>query len=204
MSVELVDYRRRVFEQYRQAREARDAEPAVRQWREERDQLFHEHPQSPLDAEQKQTFQSLSYFPYNSQWRKLAHLDYEVDEGEIEVQLRDDGVLRMRPLAIAHWQHENLPFQLTLYSISGYGGGLFLPFRDLSHNSGKVYAGTRYLLDTIKGADFGMQGEQLVLDFNYAYNPSCAYNADWDCPLAPQQNWLELEVLAGEKLYPPQ
>jgi hypothetical protein len=91
-----------------------------------------------------------------------------------------------------------------IYEIKGYGGGLFLPFRDQSYKQADVYAGTRYLMDTIKGADLGMEAGKLVLDFNYAYNPSCAYNPAWDCPLAPEENWLDLAVMAGEKEFTPQ
>jgi len=203
MSLELLDYRRRVFALYREVRESTlNAEETARRFRDERDALFGEHPQSALDEAQKEDLKGLNYFPYDPNWRKLARLDYEVDEGEIEAELRDDGVFHMRRLAIAHWEHEGENYQLTAYWIGGYGGGLFLPFRDKSRESGEVYAGSRYLLDTVKGADLGMQADQLILDFNYAYNPSCAYNAAWDCPLAPQENWLELSVLAGEKAFP--
>ena len=70
--------------------------------------------------------------------------------------------------------------------------GVFLPFLDETNRS-ETYGGGRYLLDTIKGADLGREGERLVIDFNYAYNPSCAYNSRWQCPLAPQENWLPAE-----------
>ena len=87
---------------------------------------------------------------------------------------------------------------LNLYGLEGYGGGLFLPFRDSSNGRG-TYAGGRYLYDTIKGADLGANGESILLDFNFAYNPSCAYNDQWVCPLAPPDNWLEFAIPAGEK-----
>jgi hypothetical protein len=86
---------------------------------------------------------------------------------------------------------------LTLYWVEGYGGGLFLPFKDLT-NGGKTYGGGRYLYDTIKGADLGAGNGALVLDFNYAYNPSCAYNPRWICPLPPRENALYAAVEAGE------
>jgi uncharacterized protein (DUF1684 family) len=89
--------------------------------------------------------------------------------------------------------------RLTLFRLLGYGGGLFLPFRDKSELS---YQGTRYLLDTIKGADQGMEQGKLVVDFNFAYNPSCAYHPRWICPLAPAENWLGVAINAGEQAYP--
>ena len=90
---------------------------------------------------------------------------------------------------------------LSLYWILGYGGGVFLPFRDETNND-TTYGGGRYLLDTIKHADLGQEGSKLVIDFNYAYNPSCAYNSQWHCPLAPWENRLPVSILAGEKSFP--
>jgi uncharacterized protein (DUF1684 family) len=63
-----------------------------------------------------------------------------------------------------------------------------------------VYGGGRYLLDTVKGADLGVTGTgELVLDFNYAYNPSCAHDARWSCPLAPPENVVPVAIRAGER-----
>src|SRR6266511_4119281 len=93
---------------------------------------------------------------------------------------------------------------LTLFWTLGYGGGLFLPFRDAAAGR-ETYGAGRYLTDTIKGT-FGrgvvVDGDRVVLDFNYAYNPSCAYNPRWACPLAPPENWLEEPIRAGERAFP--
>jgi uncharacterized protein (DUF1684 family) len=85
-----------------------------------------------------------------------------------------------------------------LFWVLGYGGGVFLPFRDLTSGY-ETYGGGRYPLDTIKHADLGQEGAQLVIDFNYAYTRSCAYNGRWDCPLAPAENWLPVAIRAGEQ-----
>ncbi len=77
---------------------------------------------------------------------------------------------------------------------------MFLPFRD-SSNGRQTFGGGRYLYDTIKGADLGVGPDEMLLDFNYAYNPSCAYNSHWVCPLAPIENQLPFSVEAGEKAY---
>ena len=92
--------------------------------------------------------------------------------------------------------------ELSLFWVGGYGGGLFLPFRDATHGR-ETYGGGRYLYDTIKGADLGAGVDEVVLDFNYAYNPSCAYNDRWVCPLSPPENSLPFAVEAGEKLFRP-
>jgi hypothetical protein len=130
-------------------------------------------------------------------------LDWEPeDDGEIfEVPLQEDGLFRMRRAGVVHFVIEGEECRLSLFWVEGYGGGLFLPFRDASGATGESYPGSRYLLDTIKGADLGSQDGKLVLDFNFAYNPSCAYHHRWHCPLAPQENWLQVAVRAGEKAY---
>ena len=91
--------------------------------------------------------------------------------------------------------------RLTLFSLRDYAGGLFLPFRD-GTSGHQTYAGGRYLLDSAKSADLGgdpLRGT-LVLDFNFAYQPSCAFDSRWSCPLAPVENWLDLPILAGERM----
>ncbi len=94
--------------------------------------------------------------------------------------VRDDGRARA-----GRWARE-----LTLFWIAGYGGGVFLPFTDATSGR-KSYGGGRYLLDTIKGADLGTDADgRTVLDFNYAYNPSCSYSDRYVCPLAPPENRL--------------
>ena len=66
-----------------------------------------------------------------------------------------------------------------------------------------TYGGGRYLIDTVKGADLGGDGGRLILDFNFAYNPSCAYDPAWACPLAPAGNTLRRSLLAGELMPQP-
>jgi uncharacterized protein (DUF1684 family) len=111
-----------------------------------------------------------------------------------------DGVVRYRRIAIA-----DTPLgPLTLFWIEAYGGGLFLPVRDATSGRGS-YGGGRYLTDTVKGT-FGrgvvvLSAQRIRLDFNYLYNPSCAYDDRWACPLAPRENWLPEPIEAGERTY---
>ena len=88
---------------------------------------------------------------------------------------------------------------LDLFWLDAYAGGLFVPFRDETSGT-ESYGGARYLLDTVKGADLGTADRRLVLDFNFAYNPSCAYNPKWVCPLSPPANTLPVPIRAGERL----
>jgi uncharacterized protein (DUF1684 family) len=90
---------------------------------------------------------------------------------------------------------------LDVWRLTSYGGGLFVPVKDaLKGTHGGTYGGGRYLLDTIKGADLGSDpaAGTLVLDFNFAYNPSCAYDPAWACPLAPASNTVPVEIPVGE------
>jgi hypothetical protein len=90
---------------------------------------------------------------------------------------------------------------LGAYWMAGYAGGLFVPFRDAT-NGTETYGAGRYLLDTAKSADLGAGAAQnsLVLDFNFAFHPSCAFDPRWSCPLAPPENRLDIRIEAGERL----
>ena len=87
---------------------------------------------------------------------------------------------------------------LDAYWLAVYGGGIFVPFRDRTSGA-TTYGAGRYLWDSIKGADLGAEKGSLVLDFNFAYNPSCSYDSRWVCPLAPPANRLQVAVRAGER-----
>jgi uncharacterized protein (DUF1684 family) len=92
---------------------------------------------------------------------------------------------------------------LDVFWLDAYGGGVFLPFRDATAG-GTTYGGGRYLLDTAKGADLGSDPDgRLILDFNFAYHPSCHYSPRWSCPLAPPGNRLTAAITVGELAYQP-
>jgi uncharacterized protein len=197
----LLDYRRRVHELYARVRRAGTSSPAAfDDFVATRDALFARHPQSPLPADRRPGFAGLDVGPYDPRFRFVAPLDREVERESLEVRLAADGVVTLQRFARVHVPFPTGTATLSLFWIGGYGGGLFLPFRDAT-NGRTTYGGGRYLLDTIKGADLGGDGDAVVLDFNYAYHPSCAYDARWDCPLAPPENRLDLAVEVGER-YP--
>ncbi|HEV7663054.1 MAG TPA: DUF1684 domain-containing protein, partial [Chloroflexota bacterium] len=97
------------------------------------------------------------------------------------------------------WRRQ--PHSLGALWIEGYAGGLFVPFTDATSGH-ESYGGGRYLVDSIKSADFGSDAaaSTIVLDFNYAYHPSCTYDPRWVCPLAPRENRLAVPIEVGEKL----
>jgi uncharacterized protein (DUF1684 family) len=201
--LELLDYRRRVAEMYRFVRElGTDAPAAHAHFQRVRDELFHTHPQSPLDAQQKTTFQGLGYFDYDPAFRVVARVDTGVESVSYELDLGEDGLVTLRQFGQVSFELPTGSGTLGLFWIVGYGGGLLLPFQDTT-NGVQTYGGGRYLYDTIKGADLGAALDKLVLDFNYAYHPSCHYNPRWVCPLAPLQNRLDFPIPAGEILWKP-
>lgn len=199
--VSLADWRRRVAEMYARARwqAGEDSKRAREALRASRSALFKTHPQSPLSAVEVERFNALEYFPYDRRWRLVGRLDGSAATGQIySVDLGEDGVFCYTQIGMLRLQTPHGETSLALYSVEGYGGGLFLPFLD-GTNGKTTYGGGRYLLDTIKAADLGSARDGLVLDFNFAYNPSCAYNARWVCPLAPPENRLPFDVPVGER-----
>lgn len=196
----LADWRRKVAELYASVRAQAQADPkaAWLEFRAARESLFRMHPQTPLNARQAKAFSELHYFDYDPNWRLLAQVHPD-KSGELrKIDLGPDGMFAYRPFASIRFECPRGAGELRLYWVAGYGGGLFLPFLD--GTSGRsTYRGGRYLLDGIKGADLGQQGDHLVLDFNFAYNPSCAYDERWVCPLPESANRLPFEVPAGEK-----
>ena len=198
INLELADYRRRVAEIYARARDMRiSPESRWREFRIDQDDLFKTHPQTALTPEQIANFTSLRYYPYNPAMRFVVPVEKTGDQEVIRVELRDDGLTRMQPFGTVSFEVNEKVVSLTLFWITGYGGGIFLPFRDLTNGS-ETFPGGRYLLDTIKGADLGREGNRLVIDFNFAYNPSCAYNDRWSCPLPPPENDIPAPIKAGE------
>ncbi len=172
---------------------------AVQAFRAARDVLFKTHPHTPLAAAQQTNFKGLRYYPYDPAWRLLGSVSLDGDDELHEVDLGAEGALRFTRVGRVHFSANAQAVMLAVYWLKGYGGGLWLPFRDAT-NGNTTYGGGRYLYDTIKGADLGTENGELVLDFNYAYNPSCAYDNRWLCPLSPGENTLCFEVGAGERL----
>lgn len=219
--LDLYDFRERVARMYRERDAALRAGEApagvLARFRAAKDALFREHPQSALPPEERTGFGGLRYFPYAPELRVEADLaPLPPDEQRPEVQAPTSGphAMPLRPAARVSFALEEAPRSLTVFWIDVYGGGLFLPFRDAT-SAHETYGAGRYLFDTVKGSTFprlggsgeadaallGYGGGRVLLDFNYAYNPSCAYDPRWLCPLAPRENWLDAPVRAGELAY---
>jgi len=159
-----------------------------------RNRLFERHPQSPVAG--IDGFAGLDYHPYSPEARVSGVIETPGEPLERAIDLGADGVFTTRRIGVVAFEYLGRSATLDLLWIAGYGGGVFLPFADGSPAS---YPGGRYLYDGIKGADLGVGEREIVLDFNYAYNPSCAYSPRWTCPLAPPENRLAFSVEAGER-----
>ena len=194
----LVDWKRRIFELYQAIRQSRDPRAAWATWCAIRGELFTTHAQSPVPPAERAAFMGLRYFPYDPAARVLAEV---VDAGPVpyDMHTSGEGTYRFVRFGIARFALLGHPLELELYWLEGYGGGAFLPFRD-GTSGVETYGAGRYLLDTVKGADLGTEAGRLVLDFNFAYHPSCVYDPRWVCPLAPPSNRLTVPIHAGERL----
>ena len=197
MTLSLLDWRRRTAALSSSARSAADPEVGWRTWRDGRDELFAGHPDSPLDAAARETFDGLPFLPYDPALRFEAELE-PAGPTRLEVPTAADGTVPLERIGAV-----TLPGlgRLDVWWVALYGGGVFVPLRDGTAGNG-TYGGGRYLLDTVKGADLGSSGGRLVVDLNLAYHPSCAYDPRWSCPLAPEGNRIEAPVAAGEQLPP--
>ena len=213
--LDLADWRRRVSDLYADVRReaAVDPERAWRRWRSTREELFTTHPQSPVPASERGAFRA-SHWPYDPGYRFELNLAPETRPpldaaapapplGGFSLSLPistggEEGFARIGRFEIPF---RDGPRFLGVYWMAGYAGGLFLPFRDATNGS-ETYGAGRYLLDTAKSADLGAGAGpgSLVLDFNFAFHPSCAFDPRWSCPLAPPENRLDIRIEAGERL----
>jgi uncharacterized protein (DUF1684 family) len=191
--LDVLDWRERVARLYL-------SDGGLAEFRAARDRLFAEHPQSPIPSSRRSAFTGLRYFPPDP--GAVVDVPLRPAEGTEAIDTGGpDGVVRYRRIAVG----ETPWGPLTLWWIEAYGGGLFVPFRDGTCGQ-ESYGGGRYLTDTVKGT-FGrgltvLPDRRVRLDFNYAYNPSCAYDDRWACPLAPPENRVAGPIRAGEEAYP--
>jgi uncharacterized protein len=194
----LVDWRRRVAELYAEVRSITDGRAAWTRWRDERAQLVREHPQSPVPLSERADYRGPHLYAYDPGWRLLASVE-TAESRRFELPTSRGGPMSFTRFAVAHFTADGVALSLDVFWLEGYGGGLFVPFVDLT-SSTETYGAGRYVLDTVKGADLGEREGLLVLDFNFAYQPSCSYDPRWLCPLAPPGNRLDVPVRSGERL----
>ena len=221
-TLDLADWRRRVASLYAEVRErsASDVPGALALWRSTREALYRDHPSSPVPVDRRGAFRA-SHFEHDPSLRfevevvggstpdptaAAAAPATSIDFGAASSIAMDLPVSAGGTMSFSRVGHVEIPFvagprRLGVFWMAGYAGGLFIPFRDAT-NGIETYAAGRYLVDAAKSADLGGDAGRgtLILDFNFAYQPSCAFDPKWACPLAPPENHLDLPIRAGERL----
>ena len=167
----------------------------IGEFRRVKDQYLGGDQDSPLTPEQRKRFNGLQYFPENPELRFVLSVEEFGEDAKDVIQMAtSSGDWAAHVLwGQLHFEVDGTPVTLTVYSDAD-GNEFFLPFMDAT-TGGESYPGGRYVdLPATKDG-------RLVLDFNYAYNPHCAYNPHWSCPIPPAENRLPVAIKAGEKAF---
>lgn len=166
----------------------------LEQFRAEKDRFFKNGRQSPLTQQQKRDFKGLNYFPENPDLRLEVAVERFPKPEKIEMQTSTGDVQVYTRFGSFTFNVDGQDVTLTIYDD---GGSYFLPFVD-SLAGKETYPAGRYLEPE------PLEDDRFLVDFNLAYNPYCAYNEMWSCPLTPFENRVKAPVQAGEKLFHPE
>ncbi len=161
--------------------------------RQAKDDFFRRSPDSPLDHEQRHGFHGLRYYPPSDALRFELTLDPTEAGSAEEIEMSNGSSEPMVRAGHFSFTVDGRRVRLTAFR-SEADQALFVPFRDATGMT-ETYPAGRY----VEAEPYG-EGRWL-LDFNRAYNPYCAYNDAWRCPLPPRENWLDVEISAGEKRF---
>jgi uncharacterized protein len=195
--LELADWRRQVGELYASIRAEPDPARAWKLWTRVRDRLYRSHTQSPIPAGARGDATAPEYYPYDPALRTLAQVE-AADGARFELPDSAAGHVIAERAGTAQFSLHGEGLSLSVFWLLDYAGGFFVSYRDAT-SVDETYGAGRYLLDTAKGADLGAEDGRMILDFNFAYQPSCSYDPQWSCPLPPRENWLAIPIRAGER-----
>ena len=167
----------------------------LRASREEKDAFFDEHRQSPIPPEERDDFDGLDYFEPAPEYRVTATVSVPDEAATVEMDTSDGRTIRYRRVVTFSFELDGEDYELAGYRQEA-DDAIFVPFRDKTTGQ-QSYEGGRYMELEPDGelAD----GDEVVLDFNVAYSPFCAYSETFSCPLPPEENWLETTIEAGER-----
>jgi uncharacterized protein (DUF1684 family) len=163
----------------------------LQEFRKMKDQYFAHDGESPLTPEQKKAFKGLKYFPPNPGLNLEVNVYEFPDQQQVELQTTTGDIQFYQRYGKFSFSVDGQPAELTIYLSDN---GWFLPFID-SLSGKQTYPAGRYLEPEPLG------GNRFRVDFNQAYNPYCAYNDTWSCPLTPFENRINVPIRAGEKLF---
>ncbi len=165
----------------------------LEEFRKEKDEFFAHHPQSPLTREQRKEFNGLNYFPEDESLRLEVQAEEFPQKDSIQMQTTTGDVQEYVRYGRFRFEVDGQTAELTLYQSQH---GFFLPFVDSLAGS-ETYPAGRYLDPD------PLPGNRFLVDFNLAYNPYCAYNEMWSCPITPFENRVKVPIRAGEKIFHP-
>jgi uncharacterized protein len=171
-------------------------EKRVTEWRRERDQFFKNHVRSPLTPKEKRDFKGVKYYPFDPKYVFVGQIErhiLHINNPEYYATFLTNKGPSKRYLRYGkfHFKLDGKEYTVEIYK-SILSDALFIPFKDKT-NGKESYAGGRYIDAEI------LPGYKMVLDFNLAYYPSCAYNDKFICVLPPKENTLDIEIQAGER-----
>ena len=168
----------------------------VMDWRKERDEFFKNHERSPLTPKEKRNFKGLKYFPFDSKYvchAKIERYVFHINNPRYYATFLTNKGTNKRYIRYGkvRFRLDGKDFSIEVYK-SILSDSLFIPFKDET-NGKETYEGGRYIDAEI------LPGYEMVLDFNMAYYPSCAYNEKFICVLPPKENVLPIPIRAGER-----
>lgn len=163
--------------------------------RQEKDEFFANHPQSPISQERGENFEGLSYYPPDERYRIVTALESVSDRETITVETTQEGAQTYHRWGTFEFEIDGAPVTLTAFKADPSETHLWVPFRDET-NGDTTYPAGRYL--DLEASD-RTPSREWELDFNRAYNPFCAFSDAYECPLVPTENWLEVRIEAGEQ-----
>lgn len=170
-------------------------EDRIKRHRDEKDFFFKGHPQSPLTPEQKKNFKKLDYFPADKSFRYEVELQEYKDKQHVEMQTSTGQIQNYIDFGFLEFDVKGTVVALHVYVNQNNPSYYFVPFWDLTVQTKETYGAGRYIELEPAG------NNKFTLDFNTAYNPYCAYNERWTCPLVPPANRLKVRIEAGEKIF---
>ncbi len=156
-----------------------------------KDRFFREHAHSPLTPEQQQNFAGLRYFPENRALRVIVPIEVFDEQQTVRMQTSTGDIREYVRYGRVRFDVDGKEATLTVYTDEG---SLFLPFADALAGE-ETYGAGRYLEPEL------LEDERVLIDFNLAYNPYCAYNEQWSCPITPRENRMRVPIRAGEQIY---
>lgn len=166
----------------------------------ELNQQYGSEEESPLTEEDRKHFKALEFFQIDSKYRVNAKLERVKDSEPFTMKTTTDRLPIYKLYGIAHFEIDGKPLQLEIYQSQQlildpvYENYLFLPYTDLTNGKGS-YGGGRYIdLES-------SEGDEIIIDFNQSYNPYCAYNKKYSCPIPPEVNHLDIRIEAGVKAW---